>query len=740
MSLARSFPYSIYSADRFHELSYQCTKADHQVALIESPFLDAILVPCGGHLEGRCATNRYFQLLGNIHDIESYFGVDNVLGLYVHIFLCHWGHNAIIFTWVSANLFHIGWCANYELWMHNPIKTICLAHPICDPHFGSSDVTSEAAYSGIYHLLYTLGFLSASKHLYNLVIACELVAVISLLVALIHLIYVDSFLASSTNILHHQYLCACIDKLEQRLPRGTVGILIGTLSIGWCAHLVCLSVPVSRGMPALRALATDPFYTGNWVSYMGRGVKIQDKDNHIFGSRYGAGESVLTFVGGLKPDTLSIYLSDIAHHHLAAGILFVLLTHLYLSLYKGLGHRSFPCSFLIHDLILSSSLHLQLSLACAGLGTLTSAVAQHLYSLGPYVYLSYDYVTTLALYLHHQYIASFLVMAALIHGGIFLICDYTNPTMLVSCRRHLDFNVALHLPEGRIPTFLLALLKMKDQLSSHLSYICLFLGFHILALYIHNDTVVAFREQEKHILIEPVHGYQSINSSFLATMPLGPGDVLAHHAIALGLHVTALILLKGASSGRGSKLMPDKINFAVSFACDGPTRGGTCDISAWDSYYLAFFWMLNTDAWLMFYFHWKHMTVWQNASLQFDESSTYLNGWFRDYLWFYSGSLVNGYNAFGANDLAVLAWLFLGAHLTWATGFMFLISWRGYWQELIDIILVMHLKTPILYDLWNGGIYTPVALSIVQARFIGLIHFSVGFIFTYAAFVVGATS
>lgn len=101
---------------------------------------------------------------------------------------------------------------------------------------------------------------------------------------------------------------------------------------------------------------------------------------------------------------------------------------------------------------------------------------------------------------------------------------------------------------------------------------------------------------------------------------------------------------------------------------------------------------------------------------------------------------MNGYNTFGANDLSILSWAFLGAHLSWATGFMFLISWRGYWQELIDIILVMHLKTPILYTLWNGDIYTPVALSIVQARFVGVLHFSTGFILTYAAFIIGATS
>ena len=42
--------------------------------------------------------------------------------------------------------------------------------------------------------------------------------------------------------------------------------------------------------------------------------------------------------------------------------------------------------------------------------------------------------------------------------------------------------------------------------------------------------------------------------------------------------------------------------------------------------------------------------------------------------------------------------------------------------------------------LWNGNTFSPAALSIVQARFVGLIHFTAGLIFTYAAFVIGATS
>ena len=715
-------------------------------------------------LDGRCATNKYFQIIGSIHDIESYFGIDNTAGAYVQIFLCHWGHMAIIFVWVSTNLFHIGCFGNYELWKQNPIKTIPIGHAISDPHFGLSNIRNKIAYNGIYNWLYTLGFNSVFKQVYNFVISHELLAVISIPLALIHLIYLDSLFSQATaavlqlyfsgpstlfsefqiEIIHTtfyrshwcpifiwplKFFCAYFDLGKQRLNVHT-GILIGFLSIGWSAHLVHLAIPISRGIyRADNYRSPLKTCTGNWVFYMGHLVKIQDKDNHIFRSTYGAGESSLTFAGGLKSNTMSLYLSDIGHHHLGVGILFVLSTHLYLSLYKGFGHRIGDIFFVngnSRPIPLHKSLHLQLSLGCTRLATITSVVGQQVYSLRPYLYLSYDYITTLALYLHHQYIASFFVMATLAHGGILLIRDYTIYPIRRSHTSHYLFG------PGRI-------LKMKGQFISHLSWICLYLGFHTLGLYIHNDSIVAFQEQEKQILIEAVFAF-SYQSIFSATIPLGPGDLLAHHAIGLGLHVTILILFKGSFHGRGSKLMPDKINFAVSFACDGPIRGGTCDISAWDSNYLALFWMLNTGAWITFYFHWKHLSVWQNTVFQFDESSTYLNGWFRDYLWFNSRPLMNGYNTFGANDLSILSWAFLGAHLSWATGFMFLISWRGYWQELIDIILVMHLKTPILYTLWNGDIYTPVALSIVQARFVGVLHFSTGFILTYAAFIIGATS
>ena len=131
----------------------------------------------------------------------------------------------------------------------------------------------------------------------------------------------------------------------------------------------------------------------------------------------------------------------------------------------------------------------------------------------------------------------------------------------------------------------------------------------------------------------------------------------------LGLHTTTLILVKGALDARGSKLMPDKKDFGYSFPCDGPGRGGTCDISAWDAFYLAVFWMLNTIGWVTFYFHWKHLGIWQGNVNQFNESSTYLMGWLRDYLWLNSSQLINGYNLFRYEQsfcmgLDVLVWSF----------------------------------------------------------------------------------
>jgi photosystem I P700 chlorophyll a apoprotein A2 len=144
---------------------------------------------------GRCATNKYFQMAGSIHDIESYFAIDHTSSLNVYIYLCHWGHLAIIFVWVSRIQFHIGSHGNYLLWSSNPINSIPIAHAIFDPHFAFSKITNKISDNGIYNNLLSLGFNSVFD-LYKIVITSELLALISIGLALIHFIYLDASLQS----------------------------------------------------------------------------------------------------------------------------------------------------------------------------------------------------------------------------------------------------------------------------------------------------------------------------------------------------------------------------------------------------------------------------------------------------------------------------------------------------------------------------------------------------------------
>jgi len=713
-------------------------------------------------------TRRIWFGIATAHDFESHDGMTEER-LYQKIFASHFGQLAIIFLWTSGNLFHVAWQGNFEQWVQDPLHIRPIAHAIWDPHFGQPAVEAftrggasgpvNIATSGVYQWWYTIGMRS-NQDLYTGSIFLIALAAIFLFAGWLHL--QPAF----------QPALSWFKNAESRLNHHLAG-LFGVSSLAWTGHLVHVAIPESRGQHVgwdnfLTVLphpaGLTPFFTGNWAVY----AENPDTATHTFNTADGAGTAILTFLGGFHPQTQSLWLTDMAHHHLAIAVLFILAGHMYRTIF-GIGHsmkeileaHTPPAGGLgaghkgLFDTV-NNSLHFQLGLALASVGTICSLVAQHIYSLPPYAFLAQDFTTQAALYTHHQYIAGFIMCGAFAHGAIFFVRDYD--------------------PEANRGNVLARMLEHKEALISHLSWVSLFLGFHTLGLYVHNDVMQAFGTPEKQILIEPVfaqwiqaaHGKTVYGFDFLLSLSgsaasvagqslwlpgwleainndtnslfltIGPGDFLVHHAIALGLHTTTLILVKGALDARGSKLMPDKKDFGYSFPCDGPGRGGTCDISAWDAFYLAVFWMLNTIGWVTFYWHWKHLGIWQGNVNQFNESSTYIMGWLRDYLWLNSSQLINGYNPFGMNSLSVWAWMFLFGHLIYATGFMFLISWRGYWQELIETLAWAHERTPLANLVrWKDK---PVALSIVQARVVGLAHFSAGYVLTYAAFLIASTS
>ena len=201
------------------------------------------------------------------------------------------------------------------------------------------------------------------------------------------------------------------------------------------------------------------------------------------------------------------------------------------------------------------------------------------------------------------------------------------------------------------------------------------------------------------------------------------------------IHVSVLIPLKGVLYARSSRLIPDKANLGFRFSCDGPGRGGTCQVSAWDHVFLGLFWMYNSLSIVIFHFSWKMQSdIWGTVNADgsvahitngnFAQSAITINGWLRDYLWAQAVQVINSY---GSNTSAY-GIMFLGAHFIWAFSLMFLFSGRGYWQELIESIVWAHNKLKV------APAIQPRALSIIQGRAVGVAHYLLGGIATTWAF------
>jgi photosystem I P700 chlorophyll a apoprotein A1 len=165
------------------------------------------------------------------------------------------------------------------------------------------------------------------------------------------------------------------------------------------------------------------------------------------------------------------------------------------------------------------------------------------------------------------------------------------------------------------------------------------------------------------------------------------------------------------------------------FPCDGPGRGGSCQVSSWDHVYLGLFWAYNLLAVVLFYWFWRLQSeLWcslgplgpgeqgRGAAVDWPGGAVSVGGWLRDFLWAESAQVVAGYG--GA--LAPYTLLFLLSHFVWSLSLMFLFSGRGYWQELAESLLWAHLKLGLVPSL------SPRALSITGGRAAGVVHFLMG--------------
>ncbi|CAN1363479.1 Photosystem I P700 chlorophyll a apoprotein A1, partial [Linum perenne] len=637
--------------------------------------------------KGPDTTTWIWNLHADAHDFDSH--TSDLEEISRKVFSAHFGQLSIIFLWLSGMYFHGARFSNYEAWLSDPTHIRPSAQVVW-PIVGQEILNALMLFAGWFH------YHKAAPKL------------------------------------------AWFQDVESMLNHHLAGLL-GLGSLSWAGHQVHVSLPINQFLNA----GVDP-------------KEIPLPHEFILNR-----DLLAQLYPRLDPVTGGLWLTDIAHHHLAIAILFLIAGHMYRTNW-GIGHsikdilesHKGPFTGQGHKglyEILTTSWHAQLALNLAMLGSLTIVVAHHMYSMPPYPYLATDYGTQLSLFTHHMWIGGFLIVGAAAHAAIFMVRDYD--------------------PTTRYNDLLDRVLRHRDAIISHLNWVCIFLGFHSFGLYIHNDTMSALgRPQDMFsdtaIQLQPVFAQWIQNTHALAPsvtapgatastslawgggdlvavggkvallpIPLGTADFLVHHIHAFTIHVTVLILLKGVLFARSSRLIPDKANLGFRFPCDGPGRGGTCQVSAWDHVFLGLFWMYNSISIVIFHFSWKMQSdVWGSISDQgvvthitggnFAQSSITINGWLRDFLWAQASQVIQSYGS----SLSAYGLFFLGAHFVWAFSLMFLFSGRGYWQELIESIVWAHNKLKV------APATQPRALSIIQGRAVGVTHYLLGGIATTWAF------
>jgi len=703
--------------------------------------------------KGPKTTTWIWNLHADAHDFDTH--TNSLEDVSRKIFSAHFGQLSIIFLWISGMHFHGAYFSNYSVWLTNPTNikpSAQIVWPIVGQEILNADLGSNfqgvQITSGFFQLWRSEG-ITSEVELYWTALGGLMMSGILMFAGWFH------YHKSAPKLEWFQ-------NAESMMNHHLAGLLgLGCLS--WSGHQIHIAVPINKLLDSGIAPQEIPLpheFLTNRELICQLYPSFNNGLNGFFSFNWATYSDFLTFKGGLNPVTGGLWLSDIAHHHLALSVLFIFAGHMYRTNW-GIGHNmkeileahKGPLTGEGHKglyEILITSWHAQLAINLAMMGSLSIIVAHHMYAMPPYPYIATDYPTQLSLFTHHMWIGGFCVVGAAAHAAIYMVRDY-NPS--ISYNNLLD-----------------RVIRHRDAIISHLNWVCIFLGTHSFGLYSHNDTMRALgRSQDmfsdKSIQLQPVFAKFIQNIHFLApintapnalttasyifggdtisingkialmAMNLGTADFMIHHIHAFTIHVTVLILLKGALYARSSKLIPDKANLGFRFPCDGPGRGGTCQSSSWDHIFLGLFWMYNSISVVIFHFSWKMQSdIWGTINREgvishitgenFAQSAITINGWLRDFLWSQASQVIQSYGS----ALSAYGLIFLGAHFIWAFSLMFLFSGRGYWQELIESIVWAHNKVKVAPSI------QPRALSITQGRAVGLAHYLLGGIGTTWSF------
>jgi photosystem I P700 chlorophyll a apoprotein A1 len=609
--------------------------------------------------------------------------------------------------------FHGAYLSNYSTWINDPLAiapTSQLVWEVVGQGVLNSDLGgyTQGIYvtCGLFNVWLTEGIVSVTS--------LKGISAVGLILAslMIFSAYIHMHVATTT------YSGSLYKKLKTILPHH-ISIMLGLGSLSWSGHQFHIALPSSLLLSS--GVLPKMIPSGPELLTRATFLRILSPDpDPAFGTKI------------FSATWCSIDPTALYQHHASVGLLLILsglIVYWYIS--TATSSRS--------QRLALPSWHGQLAVNLGLTATITLLFSYITISLNPYSYLSVDYPTVLSNFCHHSWIAFGLILGAVAHASIFSL--YEHPR--TSTQRTGYFNV------------LYISVLQREVILGHLIWVSIFLGVHSFGLLVHNDTMQAlgrptdtfsdFGLQLKPIFanlagfsitssFQPESGHStSAIDIFVRSSTLAPGlieqgtnDYLVHHVHAFNIHVTLLISIKGVLNSRSSRLVSDKSNLGFRYPCDGPGRGGTCQISSWDHLFLATFWAYNTTAVIVFHTFWKLQSdIWLSSSGSgfkhitsgdFAVNGGNINGWLRNFLWTESSQVLQSY----ATSLSPYGLLFLLSHFVWALSLMYLFSGRGYWQELIESLMWSHFKMGVLPCI------QPRALSITQGRAVGLVHYILG--------------
>jgi photosystem I P700 chlorophyll a apoprotein A1 len=403
---------------------------------------------------------------------------------------------------------------------------------------------------------------------------------------------VGTIISFTACYFHMHSFCSLSWMNEQKYLAHHSIVLFGLSSITWSAHCIHIGVPANGLLDA----AIDPSLIPCFQDLL-----LRDCTLGTYGVTLKGPISERLF----NSTTPSLFLGILSPHHLSLGVVLILigLTSITSPPFERSIQRSFTAEIRTHR---------ELWIDLLFLASSSTAFAHHIYVLPIYPYLGPDLSTVLCLMYHHIIQGGFLIVGGGAHSSIFIIGDY--PIQTVGW---------LHQSYHTQNAFgSLQMLNARCIVIGCLSYLCIALGLHSFGLYIHNDTLEPFERQEdmfqdNGMLLKPVFAicssYFSSDTKMLCLykkvilirVELGTADFIVHHVHAFTIHIALLICMKALLYARESRPLSSKLELGWIYPCDGPGRGGTCQISPYDHIYLAVFWAYNSVSIVVFHYFWK---------------------------------------------------------------------------------------------------------------------------------------